>query len=468
MNVSPVLTSWFKPRTTNPNLIFRERTLRALIASIFIITLVVMLISVFIYKSEFALVSYPSIEVVALIILIVAALLVSQERIAAAGYVLVGMFVFFSVTVLLVPGSQNDVLSTSIATITLLVVALVLPRTAIFIFAIATSVLLSAVYIAENSIVRPAFTSSFSVIVVQALAAVLLFLLRLEFDTRLLSTEAARRETEQALSVAQSSRDEAERANKAKDQFLSIMSHELRTPLGAIIGFVGILQAGMIKDRKEALPLSKTQQDMLKSVRSNAEHLLTLINSILDLAKVSSGRVQSTLTNIDPTDENFITGTVNALRSLAIAKNVDLELEYDANLPSSVQCDTLQVKQIVKNLVANAIKFTDKGNIHIRVGRAPNDSWEMIVRDTGIGISPNHLKNIFDPFYQADTSDTRAREGTGLGLAIAKNYVELQNGSIQVQSTPGLGTTFTVRLPIGSPVVAAQPVVAVVAEAHHA
>jgi len=463
MNVSSVLTTWFKPRTTNPNLIFRERTLRALIASILVISLLALLSSIILFQSPWTIISYPSIMILDSVLVVVAGYLVSRGHLTSAGYTIVSSFILFSGVVLLIPGTTNATLAITTSITTLIVVALVLPRSAIFIFAIISSTLLCAAFLLDSNFQGEAVGMVLNVIAMSALTAILLFLLRLEFDSRLLSTEAARRETEQALSVAQSSRDEAERANKAKDQFLSIMSHELRTPLGAIIGFVGIIQAGMIKDRKEALPLSKTQHDMLKSVRSNAEHLLVLINSILDLAKVSSGRVQATLTSINPTDDNFITGTVNALRSLAIAKNLELDLEYDANLPASVECDTMQVKQIVKNLVANAIKFTDKGSIYIRVGRAPNDSWEMIVRDTGIGISPDHLKNIFDPFYQADTSDTRAREGTGLGLAIAKNYVELQNGSIQVQSTPGLGTTFTVRLPIRTPIEVAQPVTAAVA-----
>ncbi len=250
---------------------------------------------------------------------------------------------------------------------------------------------------------------------------------------------------------AHQARQEAEEANKTKTLFLANMSHELRTPLGAIIGFIGILQMGMIKDKKEALPLSATQQRMLKDSRSNAEHLLTLINSILDLAKVSSGRILPNFSAVNPQDENFIAGTVLSLRSLAISKGIDLNLEIDYDLPAEVQCDLMQMKQVVKNLVGNAIKFTEKGQVTVYVRKKSAEDWQILVQDTGIGIKPEQVKNIFDPFYQADNSDSRTREGTGLGLAIAKSYVELHHGGIQVHSTLGTGTTFTVTLPNNPP-----------------
>jgi cell cycle sensor histidine kinase DivJ len=277
--------------------------------------------------------------------------------------------------------------------------------------------------------------------------SVLLYQLRAEFDNRMLAGEAARRETEQALWVAQSARQDAELANQSKTRFLSTMSHELRTPLGAIIGYVGILQSNMIKDKAEALPLSNTQKDYLTSIRSNANQLLNLINGVLDLAKISSGRMQSTVTAIDPKDPAFLVGTINDLRSLGITKGIDIDLQFDNATPAQVNCDQTQIKQVVKNLVANAIKFTDHGKVSVCIGPAANNQWQLAVSDTGVGIAADSLEHIFDPFYQADNSDTRNYEGTGLGLAIAKSFVEMHKGTLQVQSEVGRGTTFTFQLP---------------------
>jgi len=444
------LTRWFKPRTTDLNLVFRERTIRTLVASLFPVLCLALFTSLFLFEAHWELISYPTAELLAGIMLILSALAISQGRITLAGYLLVAMFIVFSVFILTVPRSPANVSITG-SLLTLVVVALVLPRRTIFPLTVLISSLVALVAFIHPQYSGIAVQFVMNNILVLFGIAILLYLLLTEFDNRLLFTEAARRETEQALSVAQVARNDAERANKAKDQFLSIMSHELRTPLGAIIGFIGILQMGMIKDKKEALPLSATQQRMLKDSRSNAEHLLTLINSILDLAKVSSGRILPNFSAVNPQDENFIAGTVLSLRSLAISKGIDLNLEIDYDLPAEVQCDLMQMKQVVKNLVGNAIKFTEKGQVTVYVRKKSAEDWQILVQDTGIGIKPEQVKNIFDPFYQADNSDSRTREGTGLGLAIAKSYVELHHGGIQVHSTLGTGTTFTVTLPNNPP-----------------
>ncbi|MCC6973807.1 MAG: HAMP domain-containing histidine kinase [Anaerolineae bacterium] len=456
MTVTQSLTRWFQPRTTDPNLIFRERTIRTLIVAILVIDILALLSSLLIFGGGWELISYPSAEVLVMVLLVLSAIAVSKGRITLSGYLLVGTFIIFSVFILTIPLSASNVAITA-SFMSLVVVAMVLPREAIF---TTTGVLIGllvivALFNPQYETIRVEFITNYTIALIGI--AILLYLLRNESDSRLLFLEASRRETEQALKVAQVARSEAERANKAKDQFLSIMSHELRTPLGAIIGFIGILQAGMIKDKKEALPLSQTQQKMLKDSRSNAEHLLTLINSILDLAKVSSGRIQPNFSTVNPQDENFITSTVMSLRSLALGKGIDLNLQMEADLPKEVQCDLMQIKQVVKNLVGNAIKFTEQGHVSVHLRRKSSDEWQINVQDTGIGIKPEQVGHIFDPFYQADNSDSRSREGTGLGLAIAKSYVDLHHGKIEVQSTIGTGTTFTITLP-NSPSLTTAPV----------
>jgi two-component system, sensor histidine kinase len=437
---------WFTPRTTEPNLIFREKTGRALIAVTLVLVVASLFTSLLLFNAPWKLVSYPTAELVAGALLVASFIALQRRQVTTAGYILVAAFMWFSAFIPLVD-TATGTSSVNYYVISLVIVALVLPRKAIFLVAGLSAVLSGASLLLTGTAPSVAYGRIADSSIILATLSVLLYLLRAEFDNRLLAAEAARRETEQALLVTQAARVEAERANQAKSNFLSIMSHELRTPLGAIIGFVGILHSGMIKDKAEALPLSNTQKDMLKQIRMNADHLLNLINSILDLAKVSSGRIHPNLAVTNPCDESFIIGTVNGLRSLAINKGIDLELQLAPDLPAEVECDTLQIKQVVKNLVGNAIKFTERGKVSVGVSKNGDQTWQIVVRDSGIGIKPEQLGHIFDPFYQADSTDTRAREGTGLGLAIAKSYVELHGGSIQANSTVGVGTTFTVHIP---------------------
>jgi signal transduction histidine kinase len=435
-------SGWFTPRTTDQNLLFREKTLRVLLALLIVLDALALVSSLAFWGKQSA---YPIAEAITGLLFILAAVSVHRGRITESGYLMVAGFLFFST--FLTAFSLTSLTFITNYILAVVVISLVLPRSTIIPSAIVSTILIAVMSFLgiDSSTAIKLVTNSFITLIA---LAVLLYLLRAEFDNRLLATEAARRETEQALSVAQTARNEAEQANLAKTRFLSTMSHELRTPLGAIIGYVGILQANMIKDKSEALPLSKTQKDYIGSIRSNAEQLLGLINGVLDLAKISSGRMQPTLATVKPSDPAFIAGTVNDLRSLAINKNIELDLQFDSNTPAEVHVDTTQIKQVIKNLVANAIKFTDVGKVSVQVSSvANNGTWQIVVSDTGVGIKPESLKHIFEPFYQADNSDTRNYEGTGLGLAIAKSFVDIHKGTIQVESTLGKGTQFTIHLP---------------------
>ncbi len=249
-----------------------------------------------------------------------------------------------------------------------------------------------------------------------------------------------RRRVERAL---QEKNMELERANQAKDKFLATMSHELRTPLNAIIGFTGLLLM------KLPGPLNQQQEKQLGMVQSSAKHLLSLINDLLDLAKIESGNVEMLLAQVPfcPVVEEV----ASTLRDAAEAKGLRMELK----LPPSdavVQTDRRALQQILINLVNNAIKFTDAGRVAISVESVERQGsawWSVSVRDTGIGISHKDQERLFNPFTQVGLARARS-EGTGLGLYLCKKLAELIGGRIEVESELGLGSRFTLLLPAGA------------------
>jgi len=451
MTIFAPVTKWLEPRTTDPNQKFREKTIRALVPVLLILVSLAWLVSFFYFKEKWDFSSYLTAETISGILLVATAVMVHKRRITTASYLLVSTFMFFSTYVPLF-SLGNPVSFSGFYVITLVVVTLVMPRSSIPLFTGLSILAIVLIFVSRGTYSDSSSGNTTGALIngvlTIAAVAVLLYSLRREYEEKLLDTEASRRQTEQALKIAELKTAEAERANSAKSAFLSTMSHELRTPLGAILGFVGILENNMIKPKDEARELSNTQKKMLQDIKNNGQALLDLINGILDLTRVSSGRIQANLKPVNPCDESFLIGTVSSLRSLAISKNIELEISFDPNIPTCVNCDVPQIKQVVKNLVGNAIKFTDHGSIRVQVSSVDGDKWKISVRDTGVGIPQEALKHVFDPFYQADSSDTRAREGTGLGLAISKSYVELHQGSIQAESVVGSGTTFTIRLPL--------------------
>jgi signal transduction histidine kinase len=228
-------------------------------------------------------------------------------------------------------------------------------------------------------------------------------------------------------------------ANQAKSEFLAKMSHELRTPLNSIIGFSDVLLERMFGE------LNEKQADYLEDIRSSGEHLLSLINDILDLSKVEAGRMELALSTFDPgaTLEN----TVTFVRELAARNGVELDLEVDKRL-TAWTADERKFKQIVLNLVSNAVKFTPQGGkVTVRASR--NDGgMEVAVTDTGVGIAPEDRALVFEEFRQVGTDYAKKVEGTGLGLALTKKFVELHGGRIWVESEKGKGSTFAFILPL--------------------
>jgi signal transduction histidine kinase len=227
-------------------------------------------------------------------------------------------------------------------------------------------------------------------------------------------------------------------ASEHKSQFVANMSHELRTPLAAILGYAELMQEGFYE------PLGQKSLDALTRIRSNGKHLLGLINTVLDIAKIESG--QFTLNPGEYAIEGVVETVRAATESLAETKKLALTTEIAERLPVGMG-DEQRLTQVLLNLVGNAIKFTDAGEVRI-AAMAADSHFTVSVTDTGPGIPTEHQARIFDQFHQVDNSNTKAKGGTGLGLAIAKQIVEMHGGRIWVESTLGKGATFRMQIPI--------------------
>ncbi len=230
-------------------------------------------------------------------------------------------------------------------------------------------------------------------------------------------------------------------ANKHKSEFLANMSHELRTPLNAIIGFSEVLLERLFGD------LNPKQEDYLKDIFTSGKHLLQLINDILDLSKVEAGRM-----DLEPSTFDIAAAVANAMtlvRERAQRHGIALGQQIDPQL-AEITADERKFKQIMLNLLTNAVKFTpDNGRIDVTARREENDIV-VAVHDTGIGIAPGDHAAVFEEFRQVGRNYTSKQEGTGLGLALTKRFVELHGGRIWLESEIGKGSTFTFTIPVGS------------------
>jgi signal transduction histidine kinase len=227
-------------------------------------------------------------------------------------------------------------------------------------------------------------------------------------------------------------------ASQHKSQFLANMSHELRTPLNAILGYTEL----MLDNVYGGVP--SKMRDVLDRVQGNGRHLLRLINDVLDLSKIEAGQIALSLASYSLGE--VVHGVVTAVEPLAAEKQLGLKLDILPDLPVG-RGDERRIAQVLLNLVGNAIKFTDRGEVAISAS-AMNGAFNIAVRDTGPGIAVSEQVKIFEEFHQADNSATKVKGGTGLGLAIAKRIIEMHGGRISVESSPGAGSTFSVSLPV--------------------
>jgi len=244
-----------------------------------------------------------------------------------------------------------------------------------------------------------------------------------------------------------------ERANHLKSQFLATVTHELRTPLHSIISYGSLLLEGYVDGE-----LSGEQQEHIQFMVRRGEDLSRLVDDMLDLSKIEADRLEI---KVEPLRlEQSLQDVLDELRQMASSKGLTLTLEMEEELPMAL-ADSHRIRQVLVNLVSNALKFTEKGGVTLRC--ALLDRYDMLrisVSDTGIGISPAALDYIFEAFRQADGSTTRRFGGTGLGLTIARKLIELQGGEVAVESIVGQGSTFSFTLPVAAPVRvrAGQPV----------
>jgi len=229
------------------------------------------------------------------------------------------------------------------------------------------------------------------------------------------------------------------KSNRVKDEFLSVMSHELRTPLNVVMGYTGMIKDGILGD------INPQQEDALDKVINRANEQLTMINNVLYATVIETEKVKAEMVEVDL--GGFLSNLSTAYHG-PINKDLTLHWDYPPNLPA-IKTDSAKLKQILQNLINNAIKFTAKGSVTVsaRVIKEAISQVEFKVADTGVGIPKEHLPMVFEKFRQVDSSETRLYGGVGMGLYIVNKLTDLLGGRVEVESEPGKGSTFTVKIP---------------------
>ncbi len=273
--------------------------------------------------------------------------------------------------------------------------------------------------------------------------------------TRLFGTVHDITERKRLADEASHAREDAERASSSKSAFLAHIAHEVRTPLTSVLGYARLIREGQQSPDERC--------DAASSIIRAGDHMLGLINDVLDQAKIEAGRM--TLEEVACVPADLVSAVISMMRPLTVTKGITLQARVGEDVPRYMRMDPMRVRQVLTNLVANAVRFTDTGGVTVDV-EARRDLEQRVnglrfrVRDSGIGMSAEQLQRIFRPFAQASAETARRFGGTGLGLSIAKNLAELMGGSIAVSSEPGRGSVFTVEIacePSAGPLGVASP-----------
>ncbi len=444
LRIPAFILKYFQPRSTDPEVAFRERTIRITVVLLIVLLSLAIFTNVFIFQ-DFAKGDWNFLIflVISNVLMIASLLLLERRNVLMAGWMLAFAFLEILVSLALINGYWNALIGPALMLV-LLVTALALPRRVLWPFGVSAFALFTIIALLQsaNGFHPDFYSASYKTGIFEIVLPLffeilgeLIFLsgIQGEFESRLTALRTANTDLDKAAKEAQS-------ANRLKSQFLANMSHELRTPLNAIIGYAEIMLNGMAGE------IPDSQKKLIGHMHTNGRRLLALINDILDLAKIESGTVDLVLTPESP--RKLVSDLLETMQSLATNKSIYLKAEFKEDVPERVLCDSKRLQQVITNLVSNAIKFTETGGVTVAVDSTEDfKNWRIHVRDTGRGMPQEAINYIFEVFRQVDGSDSREKQGTGLGLAITKQLVDRMGGTILVTTEMGKGSTFTVTLP---------------------